>query len=118
MTGAEQGEQSTPNWRRTRLQYPHNAKTMKDQKRKTDTKEAKKCFGQGMVGNFAKKTTNTSMDAEFSPIIRILAFSYFHRAPYHWTTMIPSYGFFNRAEKKIWVLWRVLGYYVHSTFSG
>ena len=69
------------------------------------------------AGNLKKKKTNTSLDADFSPIL-YLTFPSFHRAPYHWTTIIPSYGFSNRAGKIKWVLQRVLGYCVHSTFSG
>ena len=69
------------------------------------------------AGNLKKNTTNTSLDADFSPIL-YLTFPSFHRAPYHWTTIIPSYGFSNRAGKNKWVLQRVLGYCVHSTFSG
>ncbi len=52
------------------------------------------------AGNLKKKTTNTSLNAEFSPMV-YLAFPSFHRAPYHWTKLIPSYGFPNRAGKKM-----------------
>jgi hypothetical protein len=71
-------------------------KKWEPKERHTDTKEAKKVvWGRGGAGNLKKTTTNTSLDAEFSPIV-YLAFPSFHRAPYHWTTIIPSYGFPNR----------------------
>jgi hypothetical protein len=64
-----------------------------------------------------KNKKNTPLDAEFSPIM-YLAFPSFQRASYHWTTIIPSRGLPQCcAEKTIWVLWWVLGYCVHSTFS-
>ncbi len=55
---------------------------------------------RGVGAGDLKKKKNTPLDAEFSPIV-YLAFPSFHRAPYHWTTIIPSYGFPNRAEKKM-----------------
>ena len=53
-------------------------------------------MGKGWCGKFEKKKTNTSLDADFSPILYLTVPS-FHRAPYHWTTIIPSYGFFNNS---------------------
>jgi hypothetical protein len=70
-------------------------------KRQTDTKGTKSAFERGWCRRFEKKKSNTPLDAEFSPIV-YLAFPSFHRAPYHWTTIIPSYGFPNRAGKKQW----------------
>ncbi len=59
VTGAGQGalQQSTPNWRGTALQYPHNAKKMRVQK-KTHRHKGSKKSGLG-CGKFEKKTTNT-----------------------------------------------------------
>jgi hypothetical protein len=54
------------------------------QKKDTQTQRKQKSgFERGWCGKFEKKTTNTSLDAEFSPIV-YLAFPSFHRAPYHW----------------------------------
>ena len=101
----------------TAVQCPHFFIQVPDQKKLQTQHGPKKCFFWGWCGKFEKKKTSTSLDADFSPIL-YLTFPSFHRAPYHWTTIIPSYGFSNRAEKKKRVLQRVLGYCVHNTFSG
>jgi hypothetical protein len=43
---------------------------------------------------------DTPLDAEFPPI-KYLAFPSFQRTPYHWTTIIPSYGFPHCEKNKI-----------------
>ena len=75
---------------------PSRSQTKKNFRHNRGQKSVFKGVG---AGNLKKKKTNTSLDADFSPIL-YLTFPSFHRAPYHWTTIIPSYGFSNRAEKK------------------
>jgi hypothetical protein len=67
----------------------------KTKKRMRETEKA--CF-LGFEAADSKKTTNTSVDAEFSPIM-CLAFPSFHSTPHHWITMIPSHGFPHLAQK-------------------
>ncbi len=58
MTGAGEGDlqESTPNWRGTALQYPHNAQKMRSPKKTHRHKGTKKSgAGKGWCGKFGKK---------------------------------------------------------------
>jgi hypothetical protein len=89
----------------------------KPKKRMRERKRRKSVFFRVWGGRFKKKTTNTSVDTEFSPIM-CLAFPSFHSTPHHWITIIPSHGFPHLAQNNFWVLWPVLRYCVHSTLPG
>ncbi len=88
---AGQGDLSepAPKWGGTTSQYPPNPSSAKTPKRNERDKWKAKCFFRGWGGRFKKKT-NTSVDAEFQPIM-CLAFPSFHSTPHQSITIIPSH---------------------------
>jgi hypothetical protein len=89
----------------------------KPKKRLRETKGWKSVFFRGWGGRFKKKTTSTSVNAKFSPIMCV-AFPSIHSTFHQWKTIIPSYGFPHLAQNLFWILWPVLRYCVHSTLPG
>jgi hypothetical protein len=70
-------------------------------KKESERERGEKVFFLGVGAADSKtKTTRTSVDAKFSPII-CLAFPSFHSTPHHWITIIPSHRFPHLAQNKL-----------------
>ena len=84
--GEEALQESTPNWRGTALQYPHNAKKMRAQKKTHRHKGSKKSgLGKGWCGKFEKKI-DEHINGCGILAYRVPRFPLFPPSTLHWTT--------------------------------